>query len=64
MGEMVDQQTVWTRYTEKGKEPVVMKLKGDPFEVCNAVRARMFPGVRIEEEQLTRGRKWKRESSS
>lgn len=35
------------RYTENGKEPVVMKLTGEPFEVLQQVRARMFPGVEV-----------------
>lgn len=34
-------------YAEKGKERVRMELRGDPFEVGNQVRARMFPGVRV-----------------
>lgn len=38
---------VWVRYVEKGKEPVIVKLRGDPFEVCEQVRKRMFPGVAL-----------------
>lgn len=38
---------VWVRYAEIGKEPVVLKLRGDPFEICEQVRARMFPGVAV-----------------
>lgn len=26
---------------------MTLKLHGDPFEVCEQVRARMFPGVEI-----------------
>jgi hypothetical protein len=38
---------VWVRYAEEGKEPVVLKLNGNPFEVVEQVRARMCPGVEI-----------------
>lgn len=30
------------RYTENGSEPVLMRCKGDPFEVCNFARSRIF----------------------
>jgi hypothetical protein len=34
-------------YVEKGKAPVRMELRGDPFEVCEQVSARMFPGAKV-----------------
>lgn len=46
-GKIKTKGVVWVRYAEKGKEPVTLKLYGDPFEVCEQVRARMFPGVEI-----------------
>lgn len=46
-GEIQTKGVVWVRYREKEKEPVVLKLQGNPFEVLEQVRARMFPGVEI-----------------
>lgn len=38
---------VWVRYAEIGKESVVLKLRGNPFDVLEQVRARMCIGVEI-----------------
>ena len=40
---------VYARYTRAGAEPAILKLSGDPFEICNAVRARLFPEVPLPE---------------
>lgn len=44
-----DQTKGWfrVRYTEKGSEPVLMRCQGDPFEVGNFARARLFPEIEI-----------------
>lgn len=34
--------SVDVRYTVDGKA-TVLKLQGDPFDICNAVRERLFP---------------------
>lgn len=35
------------RYTEKGSEPVLMRCHGDPFDVGNFARARIYPNESI-----------------
>lgn len=45
-GKTSTKEVVLVLYTEKGKKPVRMELRGDPFEVCEQVSARMFPGVK------------------
>lgn len=65
VGEEEQRQTkgaVLVLYMAKGKAPVRMELRGDPFDVCEQVSARMCPGakvLRVDEkfDQIMRKRK-------
>lgn len=37
--------SVRATYTKADGATVTLELQGDPFEICNAVRERLFPGV-------------------